>query len=349
MIKKIFLGILFFLLLFLGYYHEEALYGIRQGKGQLQIIFDAKPLSSYLEDPEISEKQKAKIHLIQEIRQFTIDSLGLDYTESYTKMYDQKGEPILWNVTACKPFELTPKRWSFPIAGSFPYKGYFIKDLATTERDELRKESWDAEVREVSAWSTLGVLNDPILSSMLERSTGSLAQLVIHELTHGTLYVKGSITYNENLADFVGDEGAKRFLIYKYGKYSEEYIKFMARSGDRKTFSEYILKSTNSLDSLYQTFTDQMSVEEKQQLKDQKIKEITEGLQHLSFSNYNYCTYFDDFTPNNTFFMSYKRYRSKQNEFKQEFEEDFHGDFHAYMDYLKEEYKPMFKYLKKMF
>ncbi|OHX67287.1 aminopeptidase [Flammeovirga pacifica] len=349
MIKKISLGVLVALLLFLGYYHEEAIYGIRQGKGQLKIIFEAKPLSSYLEDDLYSEKEKSKIHLIQEIRQFTIDSLGLDYTESYSEMYDQKGQPILWNVTACQPYELTPKRWSFPIAGSFPYKGFFIKDLAKQERDKLRQEGWDAEIREVSAWSTLGVLNDPILSSMLDRSVGSLTQLVIHELTHGTLYVKGSITYNENLADFVGDEGAKKFLIYKYGKYSPEYIKFMSRTGDRKTFADYILKSTQSLDSLYQTFTDELTLQQKQSLKEQKIKEITEGLQHLEFANANYCSYFDDFTPNNTFFMSYKRYRSKQNEFKREFEEDFNGDFHAYMMYLKEEYQPMFKYLKKLF
>ncbi|WP_281616171.1 aminopeptidase [Flammeovirga sp. SubArs3] len=341
-LKRSLLFLLFAVLVFLGYYHEETVYGIRQGAGQLDIIFNAKPLQEYLDNPSFSQQQKDKILLIQEIRQFTIDSLGLDESESYTKMYDQKGKPILWTVTACDPFKLEAKKWSFPIFGTFSYKGFFDIDLAKQSRDALRKEGYDAEVGEVAAWSTLGILNDPILSSMLNRNTGSLAHLIIHELTHGTLYAMSSISFNENLADFVGDEGAKRFLIYKYGKTSDEYIHYISRKDDRKTFSEYILKGSNELDDLYNSFTEEMSVEEKQEAKNKKIEEIKAGIQDLDFANYRYCNYFNDFTPNNTFFMSYKRYREKQNEFKEQFDNEFNGDFHAYMDYLKDNYKSLF-------
>ncbi|MBD0403177.1 aminopeptidase [Flammeovirga sp. EKP202] len=341
-LKRFFLTLLLSVFCFLGYYHEETIYGIRQGLGQIDIITNAQPIEVFLKDTSFTDQQKEKIRLIQEIRQFTVDSLGLNPSESYTKLYDQKGKPILWTITACKPFELKAKKWSFPIFGAFSYKGFFDENLATQAKEQLTNEGWDAEVGRVSAWSTLGILNDPILSGMLERSEGSLTQLIIHELTHGTLYVKSSVSYNENLADFVGDEGAKKFLVHKFGQHSLEYVKYMARKKDRKTFSEYILQGTKELDMLYNSFTDEMSVEEKNRLKDQKIKEITEGIQDLSFANSGYCRYFEDFTPNNTFFMSYKRYRGQQNDFKEEFENDFNSDFHAYMDYLKETYKPLF-------
>lgn len=340
--KRLLLFLFLSVVCFLGIYHKEAIYGIRQGLGQLDIMMNAQPVEVYLNDTSFSKQQKEKIELIQEIRQFTIDSLGLNPSESYTKLFDQKGKPILWTVTACQPFELKAKKWSFPIFGTFSYKGFFDINLAKSAKEQLKQEGLDAEVGEVSAWSTLGILNDPILSSMLERSEGSLARLIIHELTHGTLYVKSSVSYNENLADFVGDEGAKKFLIHKYGKHSIEYVKYMARKGDRKTFSEYILKETQSLDSLYSSFTEDMNEDQKQQLKNKKIEEIKEGIQYLSFANPAYCNYFQQFTPNNTFFMGFKRYRGKQNEFKEEFEDNFDANFHAYMDYLKETYKPLF-------
>lgn len=341
-VKRFFLTIVLSVMCFLGYYYEETIYGIRQGLGQIDIMVNAEPVEVYLNDTSFTKEQKAKINLIQEIRQFTVDSLGLNPSESYTKLYDQKGKPILWTVTACEPYELKAKKWSFPIFGTFSYKGFFDENLAKQAKEKLQSEGLDAEVGEVSAWSTLGILNDPILSNMLNRNEGSLSHLIIHELTHGTLYVKSSVSYNENLADFVGDEGAKKFLIHKYGRHSLEYVKYMARKEDRKTFSEYILKGTQSLDSLYNSFSEKMSFEEKEKLKSQKIKEITEGVQNLSFSNAGYCNYFQNFTPNNTFFMGFKRYRGKQNEFKDEFENDFDSDFHAYMDYLKETYKPLF-------
>ncbi|NME69341.1 aminopeptidase [Flammeovirga aprica] len=347
-LKRFFLTLLLGVFCFLGYYHEETIYGIRQGLGQMDILVNTQPIEAYLNDTSFTEKQKEKIKLIQEIRQFTIDSLGLDDSGSYKQLYDQKGKPILWIVTGSEPFDLKAKKWTFPIAGAFSYKGFFVKELVEEEKEKLIQEGWDASIGEVSAWSTLGFLNDPILSSMLERNEGSLAHLIIHELTHGTIYLKNSVSYNENLADFVGDEGAKRFLIYKYGKHSSEYVKYMSRKQDRKTFSEYLLQSAKSLDSLYKSFPEEMTVEEKTLLKAQKIKEITEGIQHLSFANSGYCRYFNDFTPNNTFFMGYIRYRGKQNEFKAEFENDFNSDFHAYFSYLKQKEQSLLHIIKKI-
>jgi predicted aminopeptidase len=55
----------------------------------------------------------------------------------------------------------------------------------------------------------LGWFTDPILSKMLMRSEGDLANLIIHEMSHATIFVKDSIEFNENLATFIGDRGAE--------------------------------------------------------------------------------------------------------------------------------------------
>ncbi len=45
---------------------------------------------------------------------------------------------------------------------------------------------------------------------MLNRSEGDLANLIIHEMSHATIFVKDSVDFNENLATFIGDRGAER-------------------------------------------------------------------------------------------------------------------------------------------
>ena len=88
---------------------------------------------------------------------------------------------------------------------------------AESLKAELESEGYEVRIRPVGAWSTLGFFNDPILSNMLERSPGALAELIIHEMTHATLYVKDGVDFNENLATFVGEQGALEFLEAQYG------------------------------------------------------------------------------------------------------------------------------------
>lgn len=159
-----------------------------QAKGQWDVISDAKPIDDYLHNPEYPDSLKTQILLIQHIREFAFDTLGLDRTDAYTTLYDQKGKPLLWIITACPAYKLEPYRWEFPIAGKFPYKGFFNLDLAKKEAKVLKEQGYDVRVGNINAWSTLGVLDDPILSNMLARKEGELAELIIHELTHGTLY-----------------------------------------------------------------------------------------------------------------------------------------------------------------
>ena len=212
-IKRIFLALFVIALVIVVAQWELVRYGIEQGRGQLRIIWNAKPVDEYLRSPSFPDSLKEKLRLINEVRRFAIDSLGLKDTENYRTLYDQKGEEVMWVVMASEPFRLKAKEWTFPVVGSVPYKGFFDREKAIRLRDELEKEGWDVNIRNPGGWSTLGWFTDPILSGMLDRSDGDLANLIIHEMSHATIFVKDSIDFNENLATFIGDRGAEQFLL----------------------------------------------------------------------------------------------------------------------------------------
>jgi predicted aminopeptidase len=317
-------------------------YGAGQAIGQVKVITQAEPVESFLNNPDFPTEKKEKIRLIQEIRQFTFDSLGLDRTESYTKMYDQNGKPLLWNVTACGAYELKAYKWDFPLLGSVGYKGFFDLEKAEKLESELKTEGFDTNLREVGGWSTLGILNDPILSEMLNRSEGSLANLICHELTHGTIFIKSGVPINENLASFVGDYGAIWFLKSKYGESSKEYLHYVNGKVDRDLFTNYSLQQAKKLSELYKSFDVALSNQEKEKRKIQFIQNFADGLSELPFKNEGYKKYFSEELPNNTFFMSRIRYKAKQNLFKKEFENDFNSDFPTYLVHLKGKYESIF-------
>ena len=146
-IKRVLLAILLILVVLTVAYWDLVVYGIRQGKGQLTIIWNAKPVEEFLANPDFPDSLKQKLVLINEVRKYAIDSLGLKDTKNYKTLYDQKGEEIMWVVTASEPFKLKAKEWKFPVLGSVPYKGFFNKELALKLREELIEEGWDVSLQ----------------------------------------------------------------------------------------------------------------------------------------------------------------------------------------------------------
>lgn len=157
----------------------------------------------------------------------------------------------MYVVSAAERFELKPYEWSFPIVGDVPYRGFFSEEKAKEEYYRLRMLGYDANIGGAAGWSTLGWFKDPVLSSMLKYKEGDLAELLIHELTHGTLFVKDSIDYNENLAQFVGVEGAKWFLRSKYGKNSPELQEYETSLAEDEFKAQFMVQEARKLDSLY--------------------------------------------------------------------------------------------------
>lgn len=316
MVKKILISGIILLTLTVILFREIIAYGIDQAKGQLRIINDSRPIEVVLKDPLAADSVKQKIALIQEVREFAFNELGLEQSDNYTTFYDQQGQTVLWNLSACAPYSFEAKEWSFPILGSFPYKGFFDLDKAKEEYKDLKAEGFDVRIRSVGGWSTLGWTTDPILSNMLKRNDGSLTELIIHELTHSTLFVKDDIIFNENLATFIGERGALDFLEMKFGQDSDELIEYINSEEDSKKFRNHMLQSAYRLDSLYLTFEEQLTDSLKSVHKHSLIDEIISSVDSLDFYNPRYYQIFSKSRPNNAYFMSYLRYYSSEDSLK---------------------------------
>lgn len=313
-------------------------YGIEQARGQFRVLWNARPINEVLQDPDFPDSLKSTLNLVEEIKQFSIDSLGLKPTKNYRKVFDQQGEEILWVITACQPYKFEPLMWSFPIIGSFTYKGFFNKEKAIVLAREMNGEGYDVNVRPVSGWSTLGWFSDPILSNMLADGPGELANTLIHELTHSTLFIPDSMTFNENLATFIGNKGALEYLEYKYGSGSKEYNTYQQRRINSKLFNEHIVRAAGGLDSLYASLENR-SDSIKQQMKENYINRIVSKVDTIEFVGINnYSSFYKRFKPNNAFFISFLNYRERQSEFETLLIDEMNDELGRFIEYWKKLY-----------
>lgn len=338
-VKKLVLAILLILLVAAIANYKLLGYGIAQARGQFKVMWNAKPIEEALADPLFPDSLKATLAIVDEIKQFAIDSLGLKPSNNYTSVYDQQGKEILWVVTACAPYQFEPRYWSFPIIGSFTYKGFFDYEKAVDLARSLKGSGYDVEMRSVSGWSTLGWFRDPILSNMLAEGSGKLANTIIHELTHGTIFIPDSMTFNENLATFIGNKGALNFLQAKYGPTSEKYLQYLKRKEDAQLFTGYIVAAASRLDDLYKNITDESdSLKEVEKAK--FISKVIFNLDTLSFNDeQRYQSYFAEYRPNNAYFISFLNYRERQHEFEKMLEDSLGGDLNSFIKYWRLHYE----------
>ena len=331
--------IIFILLfLFAAIFHKLVSYGIDQGMGQMKIVWNARPVQDVMNDASIADSVKSKLRLVDAIKKFAIDSLGLKESKNYSTLYDQHGKPILWVLTGSEKYLLKPVEWQFPVVGTVSYKGFFKLNNAKKEEQKLIDKGFDTDIGATGAWSTLGWFRDPILSNVLNRSDGQLAELFIHEMTHATIYLKSSVDFNENLASAIGEEGAEQFLKTKSGDSSEVLITYRNRNNDYNRFAEHMIRGTKKLDSLYHSFVNK-SDSEKKTLKENLIRKIIQMLDTISFASIHFNNRFDkNNLPNNAYFLGFTRYDSQKAEMKKELKEKFNGDIKKYLEHCKEVY-----------
>ncbi|MCB0497290.1 MAG: aminopeptidase [Cyclobacteriaceae bacterium] len=320
------------------YYHQLIGYGIAQAKGQFNVLWNAEPIEEVISRTSTPDTIREKLALIKKIRLFAFDSLGLKKNKNYTTYYNQHGKEILWVVTGCAPYKFEPVEWSFPIIGSFTYKGFFELDKALALAKELKEKGYDVEVSSVTGWSTLGWFKDPVLSNMLEGSVGSMANTIIHELTHGTIFVPDSMTFNENLASFVGRKGGVEFLEKTYGKESEQVISYKNRLSDSERFTRFMKKGASQLDSIYK-HSEGLPENELKEIKSKYISSFVSTIDTVRFIDpERYRSIVDTAHINNARFISFLNYRERQEEFNFMLNKQFKGDLHKFVTYWKEQY-----------
>ena len=338
--KRILPAVLIIILFLAIIFHRTVYYGLIQARGQLGIIFNTIPVSDVLNNPGTPDSIKSKIREIAKVKEFAQNQLGLKAGKNYTTYYEQKTGNLMWVLTASEPFSLEAYEWHFPVIGKFSYKGFFDKKMAIAEEKKLKAEGYDTSIRTAGGWSTLGILRDPILSGMLDGDENEIADLIIHELTHGTIFIHDSVEFNENLATFIGNYGTLDFLKSQYGLGSPQYVDYDSLLSDRIKYNHYILHSCNLLDSLYLSFGSNMPVQEKIKKKEMIIREIVDNMDTLKFSTgYYRGGFFSHELPNNTYFMSFLRYRALQSFFISQLKNNFGGNLPDYITFLKKKYE----------
>lgn len=214
-------------------------YLVENGVSQWKIFNRARPIEEVLANPRVSEDVKRDIRVVIKAKKFA-GELGLKATSSYGKFVQLDAPCVIWAVSAADPVELKERKWSFPIVGAVPYLGFFYKDSAEAEALRLggEKEKPDTWIRCVPAFSSLGWFPDPLYSSMLKGQERDIAELVIHESFHATVWVKGSVDFNEKLANFVGLEGSLRYVERFLGPAALEEARRVVRG--EKIFGDFM-------------------------------------------------------------------------------------------------------------
>ena len=229
----------------------DPIYYLRLIRGQARILWRQEPIERVLREKDLSPAVGERLRFVQEVRQFAENRLGLARSRNYTTYCDIGDGPVSWNLTACPKDRLEPVVWSYPVVGRAPYRGFFDRPAAASERDRLEVQGYDTYLRPVSAYSTLGWFTDPILSPMLRYSDEDLAGLIIHELTHATVWIAGNVAFNESLATFVEGVGVHRFLEARYGADSSNLQAVLDRRADRDRFLAFMRGIVEELEEIY--------------------------------------------------------------------------------------------------
>ena len=254
-------------------------YVARSGWFQAELMLAREPIDELLAEGRVDEEQARSLDLVRDVKRFG-NALGLAATENYeTLALDWKRE--IWNVTACAPAAFEPQTWWFPIVGRVPYLGYFRESDARTTEAELLEEGLDVYLRTAGAYSTLGWFRDPILPGMLSWSEADLADTVLHEMTHATLWVRGSVDFNESFANFVGEVASMKYLADRHGLDSAAVQVAVHQRHDREVWRTVLHGMYQDLDALYASPT--LSLAEKLDQKQVLVGQLPIRVQEAPF------------------------------------------------------------------
>ena len=280
-------------------------YTITQGITMLGYLNQAIPLER-VNDQEF-------VNLVTDIRTFAYKDLGLASSKNYTSYVELDRDYLAAVVSASAKDSFHRHEWKFPIVGRMPYKGFFNIEDARKERVKLEKKDLDVWIRGVDAFSTLGWFKDPLYSYMRNYSPARLANLLIHELVHATVFLKGQVKFNEELAEFIGTEGARLYMEKRYGLDSDEYREMLASETNSRNFVSFIQELIAELEALYSntSFNRENKLTEKERIINAS-KERFEAEYDNLFTNDNYRG-FIDLPINNAYLELYRLYYTKDN------------------------------------
>jgi len=189
----------------LGFYQQAVV-------GQLRLLNAREDVADLLAEEDLNPELRWALVDSQAVLQFAESELGLEAGGRYRDYVALNRPFVVWNLVVAPVDSVAPRTWCFPVAGCVSYRGYFKKERAETNAESFDAERYDTFIGGVPAYSTLGWFDDPLLSSFIHWPQPARAELLMHELAHGRLYVGGDTAFNESFATFVAEYGLPRYL-----------------------------------------------------------------------------------------------------------------------------------------
>lgn len=188
----------------LAYYRQSIM-------GHLEVMRRTEPIESLLAGNSLDEPAQAKLRLIEKVRRFAATELSMTFNTSYTHYVDLGREHVLTNLVVAPEFSTRLHAWCYPVIGCANYRGYFDSAQLAQASARFQADRFDVYSYPVTAYSTLGWFPDPVLNTFLHLSEPALAGLILHELAHQQLYIKGDTVFNESFASALEEAGLARF------------------------------------------------------------------------------------------------------------------------------------------
>lgn len=245
-------------------------YLTKQGHGQMRLLWGATANQQVLAAKQLSDEQKQKIRLIEGYRDYFYRYWQEKPRDTYLKYYQLPDEAVSYLVILSPSDRVEAIEHCFPLAGCFPYLGFFDQQDAlafSREKEQQGKVSW---VRPVYAYSTLGYFDDPILSSFFHYDELELAQLIFHELFHTIFFIEDEVELNENVANFVADRMVE--IYFSTSKQNQEKLEhYLNRRHWENQGLKQLVSFALSLDAIYQANDRSRSHQILQEFRDTQI------------------------------------------------------------------------------
>ena len=243
-----------------GYYWHST-------SGHLALMNQRVDIEDMLADDDTDAHLRQRLQLIQEIRQFSVEQLGLPDNGSYDSYVQLDNPWVVQNLFAAPEFSTQLQQWCYPIIGCASYRGYYDESRLQAYIEKLETQGLEVYVGKVPAYSTLGWFDDPVLSSFIDWPEHRLAGLLFHELTHQRIYIDDDTTFNESLASAVQQVGTELWLR---SKNEEETLLKMSRWQAYRNEVIALIVSTRA--GLTELYASDLGETEKRRLKVQRFE-----------------------------------------------------------------------------
>ena len=257
----------------------QGCYVISSGWYQAELLLSREPVANVRASGTLDNQALERLDLIAKAKTWG-GGIGLAATDNYETVA-LGWERTIWNLTASDPLSFTPRTWWFPIVGRVPYLGFFREEDAQQRADGLARRGDDIYLRTAGAYSTLGWFRDPILPGMLEWPEARLVETVLHEMVHATVWVPGSVEFNESLANFVGEIAALRYLVESHGPHSAIVLETLHNREDWQSWRDLQHTLVDDLLAIYGNPT--LAPEEKAAAKAHILGKFPGGVEQAPF------------------------------------------------------------------